>query len=292
MCSLLGSLPQAKDPKKNFNACLDVLLTILKGHFIAAACSEMGISSPSEISESLAAVKQSSPARQQQYIYGIAQAIVAKFSIVEEALLLQSMPKRDDRVNNYAHVLCHFGSIALEFKDTWQQGDGDRICRCWKVFLLHFYKNHRTKYAWEALCLQLQIHSLPPQLSSQIQWNRFVNTHGGLGHNIPCDLYNEHVNKLFKEIIPNMGSNMTEESIHRAARSVTALSEMRENFDKQSGVPVSTTAHSTRPDDNDVLRVSSVLVKNEILSVKPKRFHSSFRTMSVNPLSKLKKKAN
>ena len=64
---------------------------------------------------------------------------------------------------------------------------------------------------------------------------------------------------------------------------------MRENFDKQSGVPVSTTAHTTRPDDNDVLRVSSVLVKNEILSVKPKRFHSSFRTMSVNPLSKLKK---
>jgi len=77
----------------------------------------MGISSPSEIPESLAAVKQSSPARQQQYIYGIAQAIVAKFSIVEEALL-QSMPKRDDRVNNYARVLCHFGSIALEFKDA------------------------------------------------------------------------------------------------------------------------------------------------------------------------------
>lgn len=85
---------------------------------------------------------------------------------------------------------------------------------------------------------------------------------------------------------------MTEESIHRAARSITALSEMCGNFDKQSGVPVSTTAHTTHPDDNDVLRVSSVLVKNEILSVKPKRFHSSFRTMSVNPLSKLQKKAN
>ena len=160
----------------------------------------MGISSPSEIPQSLAAVKQSSAARQQQCIYGIAQTIVAKFSIVEEALLLQSMPKRDDRVNNYAHVLCHFGSIALEFKDAWQEGDGDQICQCWKVFLLHFYQNRRTKYAWEALHLQLQIHSLPPQLSSV-----------------------ERVNKLFKEIIANMGSNMTEESIHRAAWSVTAL---------------------------------------------------------------------
>lgn len=150
-------------------------------------------------------------------------------------------------------------------------------------------QNRCTKYAWETLRLQLQIHSLPPQLSSQIKWNRFVNTHGGLGHNIPCDLYNEHVNKLFKEIIANMGSNLTEQSLKHAARSVTVLSEMRENFDKQSGVPVSTTAHATRPDDNDVLRVSSVLVKSEILSVKPKRFHSSFRTMSVNPLSQLKK---
>ena len=117
-----------------------------------------------------------------------------------------------------------------------------------------------------------------------------LNTVYQLGHNIPCDLYNEHVNKLFKEIIANMGSNLTEQSLKRAARSVTVLSEMRENFDKQSGVPVSTTAHATRPDDNDVLRVSSVLVKSEILSVKPKRFHSSFRTMSVKPLSQLKKK--
>ena len=89
MCSLLGRLPQANDPKKNFDACLDVLLTILKGHFIAAACSEMGISSPSETPESLAAVKHSSPARQQQYIYGIAKAVVAKFSVIEEALILQ-----------------------------------------------------------------------------------------------------------------------------------------------------------------------------------------------------------
>ena len=89
LCSLLGCLPQVKDPTKNFNVSLDVLLTILKGHFIAAACSEMGISSPSETPESLAAVKHSSRARQQQYIYGIAKAVVAKFSVIEEALILQ-----------------------------------------------------------------------------------------------------------------------------------------------------------------------------------------------------------
>ena len=249
----------------------------------------MGISSPNETPESLAAIKHSSPARQRQYIYGIARAVVAKFSVVEEALLLKAIPKAEDRVNNYARVLCHFGSIALEFTDAWQEGDGERICRCWRVFLLHFYKNRRTKYAWEALRLQLQLQSLPPQLSSQIMWNRFVNTHGGLGRNIPCDLHNEHLNKLFKEIIVNMGANLTEDAMQRAARSVTTLGQIRENFDKQSGVPVSTTAHSIRPDDDDVHRVASVVCKNEILSVKPKRFHSTFRTISGDPLSNLKK---
>jgi len=34
--------------------------------------------------------------------------------------------------------------------------------------------------------------------------------HGGPGNNIHCDLHNEHLNKLFKEIIANMGSNFTE----------------------------------------------------------------------------------
>lgn len=36
------------------------------------------------------------------------------------------------------------------------------------------------------------------------------------------DLHNEHVNKLFKEILTNMGANLTAEAMQRAARSITA----------------------------------------------------------------------
>ena len=95
------------------------------------------------------------------------------------------------------------------------------------------------------LRLKLQLASLPSLLAHQLKWNQFVNTHGGLGHNIPCDLHNEHVNKLIKEIIFNMGGNLKEEALTTAARSVTALASIRETFDKESGVPGSTTAHST-----------------------------------------------
>lgn len=44
-----------------------------------------------------------------------------------------------------------------------------------------------------------------------------MNTHGGSGRNIPCDLHNEHVNKLLKEIIANMGAKLKEEAMTRAA---------------------------------------------------------------------------
>ena len=197
--------------------------------------------------------------------------------MVREAILLQKIPKGDDQINNYARVLCHLGSLALEFSDAWKEGDGERLCRCWRVFLLHFRMNGNTKYAWEALRLQLQLLSLPPQLSMQIKWNRCVNTHGGLGRNIPCDLHNEHINKLFKEIITNMGANLTDEAMRRAARSVTTLRQMRDNFDKLSGVPVGTSAH-----DSDVLRVASVVMRDDILSKKPGRSHSRFQKISAN----------
>lgn len=83
------------------------------------------------------------------------------------------------------------------------------------------------KYAWEALRLQFQLIVLPPALSHQVKSERYVNTHGGPGRNIPPDLHNEHMNKLFKEIIASMGANLTENATRRAARSVTTLSKIR-----------------------------------------------------------------
>ena len=93
-----------------------------------------------------------------------------------------------------------------------------------------------------------------------------MNTHGGAGHNIQCDLHNEHL-KLFKDIIHSVGSNLTEQSLRRAARSVTALIKIRDAFDTESKVPVPTSAHSCKDDYNDVTRVVEVLLKDGVLTV-------------------------
>ena len=107
--------------------------------------------------------------------------------------------------------------------DAWKEGDGERIARYWKIFMLHFRDEGKTKYALESLRLQFQAIYLPPYLSHQIIWGRFINTRGGKGQNIPCDLHNEHVNRAFKDIIRNMGANFTKEASTWAARSVTSL---------------------------------------------------------------------
>lgn len=100
----------------------------------------------------------------------------------------------DDNVYNYARVLCHYGSLCLEFRDAWAEGDGERVIRCWKLFLPHFKATGRTKYSLEALRLQFQTSAiLSPNLAHQVKWHRFVNVKGCAGKNIPCDLYNEHI---------------------------------------------------------------------------------------------------
>ena len=58
---------------------------------------------------------------------------------------------------------------------------------------------------------------LSNQLSHELIWGRIVNLKGGAGNNLPSDLVNEFINKDIKDIIRNMGSNVSENALKRAA---------------------------------------------------------------------------
>ena len=154
-------------------------------------------------------------------------------TLVTESIIKETVKETGDGKNNYARTLCHYASLALEFTDAWSEGDSIRVLRCWRLFLPHFTAGGRTKYLLEALRLQFQLAVLPPHLVQQLTWGHFINTHGGLGRNIPCDLHNEHINKLFKEAIGHMGANFTTEATTRVARSVTFISHVVDCFDSQ-----------------------------------------------------------
>jgi hypothetical protein len=113
-----------------------------------------------------------------------------------------------------------------------------------------------------------------------------VNVHGGKGNNIPCDLHNEHMNKIFKELVSHMGANLTEKTAQTAARSVTTLSKIKAAFDEQSGISPPTRAHSRRSDEDDVRAVAGVLLKYEVLEVNPTRKWSQIN-MNPNPIGGL-----
>ena len=74
------------------------------------------------------------------------------------------------------------------------------------------------------------------------------------------------MNKLIKEIIGHMGSNLTEEAVQRAVRSMFSLDVLCKKFDAESGVPHITSAHSTR---SNTIVVKKVVVLLEQKLLKP-----------------------
>lgn len=285
--SHLRRIPITADAKKDINACVDLIHTVMKGHILACACDIMKISSLNDQPSIPADLKTGGKPEQVAFISDIAQAVVNQCTLVEGAFTGGDIDDIGDGVYNYTRVMCHFGALIMEVQDAWGEGGGKRMKRCWKLLMPHFKTAGHTKYALEALRLQMQVNAtLSPNLAHQVMWNRFINVRGGLGRNIPCDLHNEHINKLLKNIITNMGSNLTEVALHRAARSVTALHAISESFDSQSGVPHHTSAHSTKPDIDDVKKVMATVDKYKLLTPVGNREHQCFPNFKFNPLSK------
>lgn len=274
------------DPKKDVDACVDLILTVLKGHILQAACDVLKVDSLESQLTIPAGLQKATKVEKLSFISDIAQEVVERCTLVEEAFFGGDITDTGDGVYNYTRVFCHFAAILMEYRDGWGEGDGERGRCVWKLVMPHFRAAGHTKYALQALRLQIQLATLSPNLAHQVQWNRSVNTRGGLGHNIPCDLHNEHVNKLVKRFIQNMGPNLTETALQRAARSVTALNAFERRFDTETGVPHRSSAHSTKSDNTDVKKVMVTVKKHQLLTQLDHREHRSFPGIPLNPLAK------
>ena len=68
-------------------------------------------------------------------------------------------------------------------------------------------------------------------------WSRFVNSRGGVGHNISCDLHMEHLNRALKTALSGLGANVSQGSIARASKRLKVVTDVTANFDNAAGVP-------------------------------------------------------
>ena len=110
--------------KKDLHACCDALFVVLKGHILAIACSELGISNPDAKIPSAPPKGGCSVSDCRSFIESLATRVVHRCSIVEGALLNHNVDDTNDSVYNYACILCHLASLALELTDAWREGDG------------------------------------------------------------------------------------------------------------------------------------------------------------------------
>jgi hypothetical protein len=103
-----------------------------------------------------------------------------------------------------------------------------------------------------------------------------------MGRNIPCDLHNEHFNKLFKEAISHVGANFTKEATIRVARSVTFISHMAAILRHKKRIfRPDSTAHTTKKDNNDVQKVAKVVIWGKLWNIIPGRTHHNFKNVSI-----------
>ena len=51
--------------------------------------------------------------------------MVDRYGLVGAALIREEVEDINDGVYNYTRVLCHFGSLVMEFLDGWAEGDGE-----------------------------------------------------------------------------------------------------------------------------------------------------------------------
>lgn len=121
-----------------------------------------------------------------------------------------------DLKKEYAHRLLWRGLNDLARADAVSENDGTRMIRHWKFDLMEFYEKHHPKYFVYAHRLLTNVGgAVSERLQHQLIWNRTVNIRGGGHNNMPKDLYNEFLNKEYKENSRDAGGQLTDATIAR-----------------------------------------------------------------------------
>lgn len=171
------------DPKKDWSACDDFFLTIVRCHVLCAAMTVKTLhDTPTGdcLPDDPSSVWMKTDDDRRSIVYRISQQLV---SISPMSAVLSRLRMV------LPHTLKKFLSLGLfymNYHDAVKGGDGLRVLSCWKYLLPIFKASDRKNYSTEILQSHYFVFS-PRQAHQQI-WSRFVNTRGLPGHNIAGDL--------------------------------------------------------------------------------------------------------
>ena len=195
--------------------------------------------------------------------------------------------ERDD-MYAYQKALLDYGMLLHNFWDAIQEGDGERILKCWKFFLM--YLKHQgtsaNKYALEALYLMFQTYTLlSPRASHRLIWNRSVKNKPGQSANIPLDLDLEFKNKTMKQAIKNLGPNANQKSLDRIGRSLGVTTDLMTVFDTNLDVYRRSGKHVKKSTKGDLAKVIKELVHHQAFSHTPGRKYFFYKNIKPSILN-------
>ena len=188
-----------------------------------------------------------------------------------------------DQVFMYASKVMSLGLFYMEYSDAIHEGDGFRVLTCWRYLLLLFKANQRKNYAIEALNLLAQYHYFFSQRQAeQLLWSRFVNVHGLPGKNIPSDLFMEHLNKVCKLCINDLGPNKTKDGLKRVGKCIGPLNDLLTNYDIAIGITEASGRHKLANVEKDKAIIMDELCEAKVFCNIPERKHEKFQKIGDN----------
>ena len=208
-------------------------------------------------------------------------------SHTESVSFSEKKTEEEDFLRNYHVARLRFGLLDLFVRDS-IQGDGARILLCLPYLLLLFHHYKRTKYSYVILLHLVKVYALLPEsLAHELVYCRFWNTKGGAGNNIPLDLRMEHMVRLFKLSLKQLGANIESKGAQRIAQSLSHVEEMMHNIDYDGSIVKRSGYHSTKHLRETVTQTVSDLFEIGAFKEEKGRKHPSFPKFSKNVVDKM-----
>ena len=189
--------------------------------------------------------------------------VIIEEPIVNHTLNLHVPPDQRDDMLCYQKAL-KYGMLLLNSWDAISMGDGGRILRCWKYFLLYLHNEEGStvKYSLEALYLMCQVHAiLSLQAAHRLIWIRSVKNKAGPGGNIPLDLQLEFFNKILKGAVKNLRPNVSKKSLDHISHAMGVTNQLLYNFDQEVKVIKRSGRHVQQSTAGDLKKLVDKLIE-------------------------------
>ena len=277
------------EPNDDFDACEEFFLLVVICHILCAGMKQLKMALLQDFPQSSMIpenISELTKEERTEILKNIATNLVNE--IVDLSPTFQDKKEHatpdEDHIFEYARELVSLGLLYMNYRDSIREGDGLRVMQVWKFMLPIFRATSRRNYAIEAFHILANVKLLPPRQAHQAIWSRFVNLQNKPASNIPCDLHNEHLNRLCKGCVKRLGANKNERAITRYSKCLGPLCTVITNFDSVHGYHKTSTSHTDPAIANDLSMIIKELVEHAQVFTQISKRH--FSQVSLKPLQK------